>query len=386
MSILTVNAGSSTLKLSVFDDAAEICLATVAIDRAPDAHAFDEALRSLKGKMAEAVEDVRGVGHRVVHGGTELREATVVNHHVRSTIEHIADLAPLHNAPALAALDAATHRFPDVAHVAAFDTAFFADLPDRAAIYPVPWEWRGAWGVRRFGFHGLSHSYASQRAAAMLGGDVADPRIVVLHLGNGCSGSAIVGHKPVATTMGFTPMEGLMMGTRSGSIDPGILFHMLRSDVSVDALHDQLNEASGLLGVSGVSSDYREVERAARDGDERARLALDMYADRARAAVAALASAMEGLDALVFTAGVGENAPAMRREICRGLDFMGIALDDAHNRDASGDADVAARAVAVRIFVIRAREDLVLARETVRIAVATAPTPARRPPLDSGSD
>ena len=144
MSILTVNAGSSTLKLSVFDDAAEICLATVAIDRAPDAHAFDEALRSLKGKMAEAVEDVRGVGHRVVHGGTELREATVVNHHVRSTIEHIADLAPLHNAPALAALDAATHRFPDVAHVAAFDTAFFADLPDRAAIYPVPWEWRGA--------------------------------------------------------------------------------------------------------------------------------------------------------------------------------------------------------------------------------------------------
>jgi acetate kinase len=220
----------------------------------------------------------------------------------------------------------------------------------------------------------------------MLGGDVADPRIVVLHLGNGCSGSAVVGHKPVATTMGFTPMEGLMMGTRSGSIDPGILFHMLRSDVSVDALHDQLNEASGLLGVSGVSSDYREVERAARDGDERARLALDMYADRARAAVAALASAMEGLDALVFTAGVGENAPAMRREICRGLDFMGIALDDAHNRDASGDADVAARAVAVRIFVIRAREDLVLARETVRIAVATAPTPARRRPLDSGSD
>ena len=371
MSILAVNAGSSTLKVSVFDDAAETCLASVTVDRAPDAHAFDDALRALKGDVPDAIEDVRAVGHRVVHGGTELHEATVVNHHVRAVIEHVADLAPLHNAPALAALDAAKHRFPDMAHVASFDTAFFADLPDRAVVYPVPWEWRGGWGVRRFGFHGLSHSYASMRAAAMLGKDVPEPRIVVLHLGNGCSGSAVVGHKPVATTMGFTPMEGLMMGTRSGSIDPGILFHMLRSGVSVDALDDQLNGASGLVGVSGVSSDYRDVEHAARDGDERARLALTMYADRARAAVATLAATMGGLDALVFTAGVGENAPAMRRDVCRGLDFMGIVLDDAHNRDARGDADIAAKGSA-RVFVIQAREDLVLARDARRLAGARA--------------
>jgi acetate kinase len=310
---------------------------------------------------------VRAVGHRVVHGGTELRESTLITHHVRTAIERVAELAPLHNAPAIAALDIATERFEDVPHVAAFDTAFFAHLPERAVIYPVPWEWRGGWGVRRFGFHGLSHGYASEQAATMLGAERSEPRVVVLHLGSGSSGSAVVGGRPVATTMGFTPMEGLMMGARSGSIDPGILIHMLRSGVAVDALDEQLNRASGLLAVSGVSSDYRKVEEASREGRPRARLALDMYADRARSALAALAATMGGLDALVFTAGIGENAPEMRAKICQGLGFMGIEVDARRNPDMREDGDIASHTSPVRIFVIRAREDLVLARETLRL-------------------
>ena len=372
MSILTINAGSSTLKAAVYDDAAEARLAAVTVDRVPDAHAFEKALHELEDEAPGSIDTVRAVGHRVVHGGTELREATLITHHVRSTIERVAELAPLHNGPALVAIDLATARFDAVPHVAAFDTAFFADLPEDDVIYPVPWEWRGGWGVRRFGFHGLSHQYASERAAAMLGDAAPEPRIVVLHLGNGCSGSAVVAGSPVATTMGFTPMEGLMMGTRSGSIDPGIIIHMLRSGVSVDAIDDQLNHASGLLGVSGVSSDYRDVQDAARSGNPRARLALDMYADRARAAVGALATSMGGIDALVFTAGIGENAAAMRSSICAGLEFLGLAIDDGPNIAVDGDGDIAVRESRGRIFVIAAREDLVVARQT-REAISSAP-------------
>lgn len=367
MSILVLNAGSSTLKAAAYDDAAETRLAAATIDRVPDVHAFEEALRGLEGDAAGSIDAVRAVGHRVVHGGTELRESAIVTHHVRHAIERVAELAPLHNRPALAALELATERFPDIPHVAVFDTAFFANLPESDVVYPVPWEWRSAWGVRRFGFHGLSHSYASERAAAMLG--EAESRVVVLHLGNGCSGSAVLAGKPVATTMGFTPMEGLMMGTRSGSIDPGILIHLLRNDVSVDAIDGQLNHDSGLLGVSGVSSDYREVLDAARSGHPRARLALDLFANRARAAVATLATAMGGLDALVFTAGIGENAPAMRAAITHGLDFMGIAIDEAAH-GGQGE-DITARGARVKTFVIPAREDLVVARET-RSAVLVA--------------
>ena len=376
MSILTINAGSSTLKAAVYDDAAETRLAAATIDRVPDAHAFEEAIHALEAGAPGSIDALRAVGHRVVHGGTDLREATIVTHHVRSMIERVSELAPLHNGPALAALDLAMARFDGVPNVAAFDTAFFASLPERDMTYPVPWEWHGGWGVRRFGFHGLSHAYASERAAALLGDAVPGPRVVVLHLGNGCSGSAVVAGKPVATTMGFTPMEGLMMGTRSGSIDPGILLHMLRGGVSVDALDEQLNRASGLLGVSGVSGDYRDVEAAARSGHPRARLALDLYADRARAAVGSLATAMGGLDALTFTAGVGENAPAMRSAICAGLEFLGVRLDAKRNDEARGDEDVATLDAPVRILVIAAREDLVVARETLRVtraAVSSGP-------------
>ena len=368
LSILTINAGSSTLKAAVYDDQAETRLAAATIERVPDAHAFEDALRALEAGAPGSIDAVRAVGHRVVHGGAELLESTIVTPHVRTTIERVTELAPLHNRPALAALELATDRFPGVPHVAAFDTAFFADMPERAVVYPVPWEWRAGWGVRRFGFHGLSHAYASERAAALLGTAETKPNVVVLHLGNGCSGSAIVAGKPVATTMGFTPMEGLMMGTRSGSTDPGILIHMLRSGVSVDAIDEQLNHDSGLLGTSGVSSDYREVLDAARSGNPRARLALDLFADRARAAVGAFATAMGGLHALVFTAGIGENSPAMRAAIVEKLEFMGLEIDEEKNE--RGEEDITRRAQGVRTFVIPAREDLMVARETLRTALA----------------
>jgi len=363
--ILCVNAGSSTLKASLFETRAdggvtEIEARRVTIDRVPDAAALDEALRALGVSEPEAI---RAVGHRVVHGGTEFREPVRVDDGVKAAIARLAALAPLHNPPALAALEAAERRFPDAPHVAAFDTAFFADLPPDQVVYPLPYEWHERWGVRRFGFHGLSHQYCGERAAEMLGGAAGGRRVVVLHLGNGCSASAIVDGTPVATTMGFTPMEGMMMGTRSGSVDPGILLHAMRErGLSPDEVDDALNHRSGLLGVSGISGDFRHVEAAARSGHERARLALAIYADRARAAVGGLATAMGGADALVFTAGVGEHAASLRADVCRGLEFLGIRIAPERNEGCAPDSDISLPDSGARTLVIRAREDLVLAR------------------------
>ncbi|HEU4764030.1 MAG TPA: acetate/propionate family kinase [Candidatus Eisenbacteria bacterium] len=361
--ILCVNAGSSTLKGSLFEASADGGVAevkgrSVTIDRVPSAEALDEALVALGVSGPDAV---CAVGHRVVHGGTEFREPVHIDDKVQAAIARLSVLAPLHNPPALAAIQAAQLRFPGVPHVAAFDTAFFADLPPERVVYPLPYEWYERWGMRRFGFHGLSHQYASGRAQAALGGG--RQRVVVLHLGNGCSASAVVGEDPVATTMGFTPMEGLMMGTRSGSVDPGILLYAMREKgLTVEALDDTLNHRSGLLGVSGVSGDFRAVAAAADEGHERARLALAIYADRARAVVGSLATAMEGIDALVFTAGVGEHAVSMRADICRGLEFLGLAIDLDRNASAVPDADVSLAGAPGHVLVIQAREDVMIAR------------------------
>lgn len=373
--ILCVNAGSSTLKASLFEKRAdggvtEIEGRKVTIDRVPDAAALDDALRALGVSGSEAI---RAVGHRVVHGGTEFREPVRVDDGVKVAIARLAALAPLHNPPALAALEAAERRFPDAPHVAAFDTAFFADLPRDQVVYPLPFEWHERWGVRRFGFHGLSHQYCAERAAEMLGG-ASGRRIVVLHLGNGCSASAIVDGSPVATTMGFTPMEGLMMGTRSGSVDPGILLHAMRErGLSADEVDEALNHRSGLLGVSGISGDFRDVEAAARSGHERARLALAIYANRARTAVGSLATAIGGVDALVFTAGVGEHAATLRADVCRGLEFLGVRLAAERNEGCAPDSDISIQDSVARTLVIRTREDLVLARSAEALVASASP-------------
>lgn len=377
MSILSVNAGSSTLKLALFDDHAQREAAKVVIPFQGGGDGMREALeRGLHGLAAMAPPEAAGihaVGHRVVHCGGQWCEPTRIDAHVRSTIACFEEFAPLHNRSELQAITAAMHRFPDIPHVAAFDTTFFAALPDRAAIYPLPYAWHAEWGVRRFGFHGLNHEYAAGRAAEMLRRDPAELRVVVLHLGNGCSASAVRGGKPVATSMGFTPLEGLMMGTRSGSVDPGILVYVQRRHgMDVEALDRALNFESGLLGVSGVSGDVREVEEAAAEGNQRARLALEIYAARAREVVGGLAVAMGGVDALVFTAGVGENSADLRAVICEGLECLGLRIDAGRNDAAKPDAEIGAAEDPGRILVIRAREALMIARATRRVVAAEA--------------
>lgn len=379
MSILCLNAGSSTIKAALFDDGAEREMATLTLPWAGDAESVRDTLlkgcQELDMKAPGEIGTIRAVGHRVVHSGGHWRDPVRIDEHVRSAMARCQEFAPLHNPSALQTIAAAQHLFHDLPHVAAFDTTFFADLPARSVIYPLPYEWREAWGIRRFGFHGLSHEYATGRAAELLKRDVVGLRVVVLHLGNGCSASAVRDGKPVATSMGFTAVEGLMMGTRCGSVDPGILMYMLRRQgFDVETLDRVLNFESGLLGVSGVSSDIREVQEAADEGNGRAWLALDIYAERARAMVAALAVSMGGLDALVFTAGVGENAPAMRASICDGLECLGLRLDVERNEAAHADQDVAAGDSKGRILVIRAREALMIARATKRVAEAELAT------------
>lgn len=310
-------------------------------------------------------KELGGVGHRVVHGG-EFTESVRITPAVRERIAALVELAPLHNPPSLEGIDAALEELPEVAHVAVFDTAFHATLPEEARTYPVPEKWRSEWGIRRYGFHGLSHAYCAGRAAEMLGRRLEELRMVICHLGHGCSACAVQGGKSVDTTMGFTPLEGLMMGTRSGSVDPGIVFHLQKQcGLTVEEVERGLNRESGLLGVSGFSGDMREVLAAAHCGDARAKLALGIYAYRVRQAVGAFAVTMGGIDCLVFTAGVGEHAAEVREMICRGLECLGLELDAGLNFSVRGDTDVTMAGSRGRVFVVSTREDVVMLREVV---------------------
>ncbi len=359
--VLVFNAGSSSLKYALFEEGSEEEAAAGTIDTPTPAAAVPEALAKIRAGHVAAV------GHRFVHGGLEFSAGAPVSESVRDALERLSELAPLHNPPALAVLKEVEKALPGVLQVAAFDTAFFAALPERAHVYPLPWQWYEAWGVRRFGFHGLSHAYCAGRAAQLLGRRPVDLRLVLCHLGQGCSAAAVLGGTPVATTMGFTPLEGLMMGSRSGSVDPGILLYALRDrGLAADELDQVLNHASGLLAVSGLSADFREVESAAKEGNARARLALDMFADRVRSAVGAFAVTLGGVDVLVFTAGVGEHAASMRAAVCEGLGCLGLVLDAGKNAHAVADADVAADGSPRRILVLHTREELMIARETRR--------------------
>lgn len=392
MRILVVNAGSSSLKFGLF--AADSCelLARGSVDWMGDSSQAQLRLsgQSLAdvnqsvtaGSHAEAVtvagraliehsllqagpaSQIAVVGHRVVHGGTLFQSSVRIDERVRTAIAELATLAPLHNPPALAAIDAVESAFPGVTQVAVFDTAYFSNLPPSAIVYPLPYEWFSEWGVRRYGFHGISHAYCAQRAAELLHRDLSELRLVICHLGNGCSVSAIRHGQPVTTTMGFTPLDGLMMGSRPGSIDPGILLHVQREHgLSLEQLDHALNHESGLLGVSGVSSDFRVVEAAARQGNERAELALSIYADRARSAIGASAVTLGGVDALVFTAGVGQNSASLRTAAVKGLKCLGLQLDGVRNETSNSDCDVALTESPGRILLIKTREELMIARE-----------------------
>lgn len=361
MRVLVVNAGSSSLKLRLLDHEDRLAASS---DLPP------LRTREADQGMERFVRDasmVEAVGHRLVHGGRDLRESVVVTDEVMERLHATSEFAPLHNPPALAALETVRELLPGVSHVACFDTAFHSTLPDAAALYAVPREWMERWGIRRFGFHGLSHAYATCCTADLLGRPVEELRVVTCHLGAGASLAAVAFGRSVDTTMGFTPLEGLVMATRSGSVDPGaLLWLQKRAAISPEEMERALEMESGVLALAG-SSDMREVIRRAEGGDSPARLAVDVYVHRLRAGVAAMGAAMNGLDALVFTGGVGENAPVVRQRAADGLKFLGIEVDSNRNHAGSGDREISAKGAAVRTFIVVAREDLQIAREVRRL-------------------
>jgi len=330
----------------------------------------DDAVRHVLDELGVArtgSDSPKAVGHRIVHGG-EFRKSVRMSSAVRSRISALAELAPLHNPPGLQTLAAAEEHLPEAVHVAIFDTAFHATLPPAAYTYPLPATWTHEWRIRRYGFHGLSHWYSATRAAAMLGRSLRQLRIVICHLGNGCSASAVMNGESIDTTMGFTPLDGLMMGTRSGSVDPGILIHVQQHrGLTASQVEHALNHDAGLLGVSGVSSDMREVQAAARGGHERAILAIDVYVHRVRQAIGALSATLGGIDALVFTAGVGENDATIRAAVCRNLEWLGLSLDPVANLGCRPDADITLPSGRARILVVAAREDLAMLSEVEHV-------------------
>ena len=321
-------------------------------------------------KVIDKPSDIAIVGHRVVHGGHTLRESTIVTPQVKDTIRQLAEFAPLHNPANLAGIEAAEHALGNVPQVAVFDTAFHAQLPREVMTYPVPYEWFDQ-GMRRYGFHGISHQYCARRSAQILGRDLNSLRIVNCHLGNGCSLAAIQGGRSVDTTMGFTPLEGLMMGTRSGSIDPSILTYLQQQKgYSAESIEQTLNKASGLLGISGVSSDMRQIEQTMQAGNERARLAHDMFIYRLRYFIGAMVASLGGVDVITFTGGIGENAAEIRSRTCQGLQFLQLRLDEQKNTASPIDQDIATQDSTVRVLVVHTEEDWEIARECWRLAHA----------------
>ncbi|MDB5312708.1 MAG: acetate kinase [Gemmataceae bacterium] len=364
MRVLVVNAGSTNVKLSVLDGEAESFAITV--EHESPAAAVADGLDQVRAKGLLPVD---GVGHRVVHGGAVFTEGVRVTDEVLAKLTELNDLAPLHNPPALQALAEARRQLPDVPHVAAFDTAFHSSMTELADTYAVPWKWTKEWGIRKFGFHGLSHEYCSRRAAEMLGraGDKG-LRVVVAHLGGGCSLGAVKGGLSVDTTMGFTPMDGLMMATRCGAVDPGIMLYVMRHrGLTVDDVERVLDKESGLLGVSGVSADIREVRKAATGGNARAATALKLFSYRIQLGIGAMTAALGGIDALVFAAGIGEHDAAERGEVCAGLGFLGMVIDPKLNNACRPDADISAPGALCRVLVIHTREDVTIAREVERV-------------------
>ena len=361
MRILVVNAGSSSLKLRVLDPDDRIVGA--ADLPAPRGQADIVAV----ARAIQGFGTVDAVGHRIVHGGTLYTGPVRIDREVVERLRALTDLAPLHQPKSLAALEAVEVALPDVPAVACFDTAFHATMPAAASTYAIPPEWRKRWDLRKYGFHGLSHAYASRRAAELLGRPLNGVRIVTCHLGAGASLAAVCDGRSVDTTRGFTPLDGLVMATRSGSIDPGLVLWLAEHVRMPPAeLAATLEHRSGLLGLAGTA-DMRAILAAAGAGEPDAVLALDVYYHRLRAAVAAMAAALGGLDVLVFTGGVGENAPAVRERAAADLAFLGVAVDPAANAAARDDAEVGVACAPVRTLVIRAREDLEIVREVRQV-------------------
>jgi acetate kinase len=363
--VLAVNVGSSSLKLSVLDPAEALLVAAE--------HDFDGDEGELEAAfeaILETAPTIAAVGHRVVHGGDAFTEPVLIDAETEAALDRLGDLAPLHNPPALKAIEVLRRLRPDLPAVACFDTSFHTTIPAAASTYAIPAAWSGEIPLRRYGFHGLSHAYAGRRAAELLGRAPEELRLVSAHLGAGASLAAVSGGRSVETTMGFTPLDGLVMATRSGSIDPGLLLWVQRdSDRGPDQIERELDREAGLLALSG-HADMREVLAGADAGDEPCRLALDVYLHRLVAGVAAMSAAMGGLDALVFTGGVGERSPQVRAACSGSLAFLGVSLDAERNAEAGDDALLSSAGAAAPVVLVKAREDIEIARQVRAVLVS----------------
>ncbi len=394
MKILVINAGSSSLKYQLIDmDTHEVMAKglceRIGMDGSNLQHTnvgkgektkieapmndHSDAIRMVIDALVDekigviaSMDEIGAVGHRVVHGAEEFASSCVITDAVMKALEKCTPLAPLHNPPNIIGIEACKKIMPDVPMVAVFDTAFHQTMPPKAYMYALPYEYYEKYGIRKYGFHGTSHKYVSQEAAKTLGKAPEELKIVTCHLGNGSSVSAVDGGKCVDTSMGFTPLDGVPMGTRTGSMDPAVVTYLINTGMSSKEVDNLMNKQSGVQGISGVSSDFRDLTAAADGGNERARLALDMFAYQVKKLIGAYAAAMGGIDAVVFTAGVGENDAATRSAIAGGLEFMGIVIDETKN-NTRGTVDISADGAKVKTLVIPTNEELMIAIDTEKL-------------------
>lgn len=395
MKTLVINCGSSSLKYQLIDMVEEKVLAKGLVERIglggallthqpaeqdkvkieaeiPDHNvAIELVIKALLDRnygVIENMSEISAVGHRVVHGAEKFIKSTLIDDEVMKTLEETIELAPLHNPPNIAGIRACQKLMPGVPQVAVFDTAFHQTIPPKAFVYGIPYELYEKYGIRRYGFHGTSHKYVSLRAADILNKKIEDLKIITCHLGNGASIAAVKHGKSVDTSMGFTPLEGLVMGTRSGDLDPAILPYLMKvMNLNAEEVNDYLNKKSGVLGISGVSSDFRDIEAAAKDGNKRAQLALDIFVYNVKKYIGSYAAVMGGVDALVFTAGLGENGVEIREKICEGLEFLGIKVDHVKNNVRGKEQIISEDNGRVKVIVIPTNEELMIARETKEI-------------------
>ena len=393
--ILIINAGSSSVKYQCFEMTDEVCLAKGQVDRLGSSspnlvyerhdgvtyqtdvppmeyeavfHSIFATLLDTEKGILQNLSNIAAVGHRVVHGGSRFAESALITPEVETAINDCISLAPLHNPYNLGGIRACRQALPNAAHVAVFDTAFHQTMPDYAYMYALPYSLYEQHGIRRYGFHGTSHQYVSMRAAEILGCPLSSLKLITCHLGNGCSITAIDRGESVDTSMGLTPLEGLMMGTRSGDIDPAIIFHLIEEkQMSADAINQMLNRESGLLGVSGAGSDVRDLLRAISEGNPQAVLALKMFSYRVKQYIGKYAAVLGDLDALIFTAGIGENAPSIRATICENLGLLGVHLDEEKNQSNDAEKAIHRKDAPVKLLVVPTNEELMIARDTLHL-------------------
>ncbi len=392
MKILVINAGSSSLKYQLIDMANENVLAKGLVERiglegsrikqtTADDKVFDittemkdheaavemvkKALMDEELGVISSLEEITAVGHRVVHGGEQFSSSVVINEEVKEAIKECAKLAPLHNPPNLKAIEVCEEAMPGVPMVAVFDTAFHQGMPSYAYLYALPYELYEKNRIRKYGFHGTSHKYVAYRAAEIVGKPIEELKIISCHLGNGASLAAIDKGVSIDTSMGFTPLMGVVMGTRSGMIDPAIVTYLVENEnMSVAQINNMMNKESGMLGISGVSSDFRDVAEAAKEGNARAQLALDMFAYSIKKYIGLYTAVLGGVDVIVFTAGVGENSGFVRGKILENMEYLGVAIDSEKNMAARSEANVSAEGAKVQTLVVPTNEELMIARET----------------------